>query len=173
MVTTQTNERPGHRPNRAFTVERLWSKSNPLGHRLPSGRRQVAARSLLGDQIGRRPGSASSIYRSVCPIMAEFKALLNALHKRQQLEFYSNFVSLKKCPKHARKPRSKLGGKEPAAGTPMRHPQMPRRSPTGCRAISLKSSGGRWETARESVGHQSVTAGTSRGEAPRFCPVLT
>ena len=37
----------------------------------------------------------------------------------------------------------------------------------------LKISGGRWETARESVGHRSVTAGTPRGETTRFCPVLS
>ena len=49
-----------------------------------------------------------------------------------------------------------------------------RRTP-GHRAYfgALPITGGRWETARVSVGHRSVTAGTPPGEALRFRPGFT
>ena len=40
-------------------------------------------------------------------------------------------------------------------------PPVTGRPPGNFFNISIKSDGGRWETARESVGHQSITAGIS------------
>ena len=128
-------------------IERLGQKSKPLGQRLLRVRRPVIARSPLGDQsvTGRRVQKRSAIFDLATLIFDLNRSTANA--------------RLGRC----------TGGERPGTERIL----APRLSPAGCRAISLKLAGGRWETARVSVGHRSVTAGTPPGEALRFCLVLT
>ena len=120
----------GHRPlNRAFAVKRFRSKIKAARSNFCWA---VAARSPLGDQsvTGRR-----------------FQNLLAAFDLAA-----SNF-DLNRSTANARLGRCP-GGDRPGTERIL----VPRRSPAGCRPISLKSAGGRWETNREPVGRRSITA---------------
>ena len=114
---------------------------------LPSGCHQVAARWSLGDQsvTRRRVQNRSAAFDLAASIFDLYRSTVNA--------------RLGRCP------AVDLPGTVRIL--------VPRRSPAGRHAISLKSAGGRWETAREWVGHYSRSlAGRRLEKLPDFTQVL-